>query len=290
MPLPKQPEDPKDKWWNEWPLEGPENRLAVIITNVLSKSPRLIGWDDERIERRAMKALSDATGGEVTELSEFHFGPKKEEIEKFTFGLRSIVSDEITKRFLKIEVTQEGDKKKTLEDVGGHLFLEQTAEPSSIRETELYRLALTNLQWQRDNYLVGKDYAEQRKTQRYMEQDVSVEKTALNGGLFPYKIPVDATALGNVQLAALGSWFIPSKAVHYSLLPIVLDLPLGSSFVPILKATANLIPLFQGNLDLVLKRQILSILNNQEWRNLIKTSTKGYIANTYVDASRGKQL
>ena len=181
------------------------------------------------------------------------------------------------------------DKKKTLEDVGGHVFLEQNGEETSIRETELYRLALANLQWQRDNYLVGKDYAEQRKTQRNWEQDVPVEETALSRGLFPYNIPVDATALGNVQLGALGSWFIPSKTVHYSLLPIVLDMPLGSSFVPILKATANLIPLFQGNLDLVLKRQILSILNNQHWRNLIKTSTKGYIANTYVDASRRSQ-
>jgi hypothetical protein len=293
MPKSKEPKDPKDKWWNEWPLEGPENRPAVWITKVLSKSPLLIGWDDERIERRAMEALSEAMGEEVTDLSdlpEFHFGPKKEELDNFTFGLLDIVSKEITKKFLNLEVAQEGeDKKKTLEEVGGQVFVEETTEPGTIRDTELYKLALGNLQWQRDNYLVGKDYADQRKSQRNLDQDVPVEQTALDGGLYPYKIPFNATALGNIQLTGLGSWFIPSKAVHNSLLPLVVALPSGLLHIPILRATADLIPLSQGNVDLAVKNQLLWIFDNQQWRDVIKSSTKGYITNTYVDASTTKQ-
>ena len=281
----KPPIDEKDKWWNEWPLEGPENRWAVIITKVLSKSTRIIGWDDERIERRALQARAQSLGKKVEDLDDSDIP------DTFSFGFQERVSELIIKRLLNIEIAS-GDgkdgKRLTLRDVGGEVFVEKSVPPEEIRKTELYKLALNNVQWQRDNYLVGKEYADHRTQQRNLGSDVSVEQTALDRGLFPYQIPFDATALGNIQLAALGDWFIPSNAVHYSILPMVLALPLGSMYVPILRASTNLIPLSQGNLDNVLKRQIMWILQNQEWRDLIKSSTKGYIANTYVDASRTK--
>jgi hypothetical protein len=292
------------KWWNEWPLPGPTNRPAVWITKVLSKSPLLIGWDDERIERRAMTALAKASGKEVSELTDedFKIGPDKAEFDQFTFGLMGIVSEEITKRLLNLEVDDEDaglSRKRTLKDVGGRIFVDNAEEPNSIKDTELYKLALRNLQWQRDNYLVGKDYANQRKQQRKgggmmtgdeAESDsgpftpiVPIEQRALDSGLSPYQIPFDATAYGNIQLTGLASWFIPSPTVHYSLLPIVVALPLGPLFQPILQATANLIPLSQSNLDILVKDQLLWFLDNSEWRQVIKSNTKGYIANTYVD-------
>jgi hypothetical protein len=286
MPSGKKPIDEDDKWWNEWPLEGPENRWAVFITNVLSKSTRIIGWDDERIERRAMQGLAEALGKKVEDLTDADIP------DKISFGLQNMIAEDLTKTFLNIDITTAIDKngkKVARRDGGGEGCNEKTLEPSDIRKTELYKIALNNLQWQRDNYLVGKDYADQREQLRRLGSDVSLEQKALDRRMMPRQIPFYDTALGNIQLSALGSWFIPSNAVHYSVLPMVLDLPLGPMYVPTLRATANLIPLSQGNLDKVLKMQIMWILKNQEWRDLIKSSTKGYIVNTYVDVSRTKR-
>jgi hypothetical protein len=303
--------DNEPKWWNEWPLPGPTNRPAVWITKVLSKSPLIIGWDDERMERRAMAALAKASGKQVSELTDEDFqilptatdtNNVKAEFNHFTFGLMGIVSEEITKRLLNLEVDDEDaglSRKRTLKDVGGRIFVDNAEEPNAIKDTELYKLALRNLQWQRDNYLVGKTYADQRKQQRKgggmvtgdepssdsgsFRPIVPIEQRALDSGLSPYQIPFDATAYGNIQLTGLASWFIPSQTVHYSLLPIVVGLPLGPLFQPILQATANLIPLSQSNLDFLVKDQLLWFLDNSEWRQVIKSNTKGYIANTYVD-------
>ena len=136
--------------------------------------------------------------------------------DKFTFGLQERVSEYVTKRFLNIEIPS-GDgkdgKRVTLRDVGGEKFVEKSLEPSEIRNTELYKLALNNMQWQRDNYLVGKEYADHRRQQRNVGSDVSVAQAVLDQGIFPYRIPFDATALGNIQLSALGGWFIPSSEI-----------------------------------------------------------------------------
>jgi hypothetical protein len=69
----KQEKDQPEKWYNEYPLEGDPNRPAVVITNLLSKSPRLIGWNDEEIEQIALDANPNAGYGETEEL---HIGPK----------------------------------------------------------------------------------------------------------------------------------------------------------------------------------------------------------------------
>ena len=68
----EKPQGP-DKWFNEYPLEWDPNRLAVVITNLLSKSPRLIGWDDEEIEWIALDA--DPTAGYHDE-EDICIGPK----------------------------------------------------------------------------------------------------------------------------------------------------------------------------------------------------------------------
>ena len=94
-------------------------------------------------------------------------------------------------------------------------------------------------------------------------------------------MPYDATALGNVQLVQLGQWFIPSPVVHHSLLLLVVGLPMGALNEPILRATANLIPLSQNNLNNVMKSTILLFLKDKHWQSVINNSTKGYIANTY---------
>lgn len=288
-----------EKWFNEYPLEGDPNRPAVVITNLLSKSPRLIGWNDEEIEQIALDANPNVGYGEEEEL---HIGPKREVVNEVAFGLLGIAAKEVAKQLLQREELHEGRTQRqvnndaeedTLEsvekaalDAVSELSADSNNEESSttMRNTELYQLALRSLLWQRDNYLVGRDYADERSALRRKQKQLLQNHQLDTLVDLPFsRMPFDATALGNLQLVRLGSWFIPSPVVHRSLLPIVVGLPSGPLNEPILRATANLIPMSQNNLDNVMKSRILWFLKDERWRSVIKNSTKGYIANTYRD-------
>ena len=41
-----------------------------------------------------------------------------------------------------------------------------------MRDTELYKVALRSMLWQRDNYLVGGDYADERSAQRRKQKQM----------------------------------------------------------------------------------------------------------------------
>jgi len=285
---------PKEKWYNEYPLEGDPNRPAVAMTNLLSKSPRMIGWNDEEIEQIALDANPNVGYGDDEEV---HIGPKREVVNKVAFGLLGIAAKEVTKRLLQREELHEGrnqtEEEDTIESVEraaigaavSGLSADRSTGSTTMRDTELYKLALRSMLWQRDNYLVGRDYADERSAQRRKQkQMLETHQLDVSVALPFSRIPYDATALGNIQLARLGSWFIPSQTVHRALLPIVVGLPNGPLNEPILRATANLIPMSQSNLDNVVKSRILWFLKDEKWRTVIKNSTNGYIAKTYRDS------
>lgn len=304
--------DQTQHWANPYPLEGDPHRPAVIITNLLSKSPRLIGWNDERIEQRALAAYPDI---DEEEIKEFHIGPKREVVNEVAFGLLGIATKEITKQLMNMEenkerarseeeaikLVQRGEEaspnpnnelvkgsKKAGADNATIAGVDTPHDAPTIRDSELYQLALRSLLFQRDNYLVGKDYADQRNAQRRHQQRLhSVAPFRPSLHLPLSRMPDDATALGNLQIGGLLQWFIPSPTVHRALLPIVVGLPTGALNEPILRAVANLIPLAQPNLDNVVKERIIWFLKDEHWRGVIKNSTKGYIANTYRDSPQG---
>lgn len=299
-------ENETEKWWNEYPLDGDPKRPAVILTNLLSKSPRLIGWDDERIERRARAALPK--GADVEEEEEIHLGPKREVVNEVAFGLLSIAAKEVTKHLLQREGTQDGAEledgadssrqpevslspgvnETQVEETGAELMnVVRTKDEQTIRETELYKLALRSLQWQRDNYLVGRSYADERKAERRRHLTLLTIQPNITLGLPLYPLPYDGTALGNQQIVRLGQWFIPSPIVHRALLPLVVGLPFGQLNQPIRRATVNLIPMSQANLDYVIKSRLLWFLKDDNMRNVMKHSTHNYIANTYRDSASG---
>jgi hypothetical protein len=312
MSSPRTPKDPKDKWWNEYPLEGDPRRPAVIFTNLMSKSPRLIGWNDERIERRALEALAESKAknqdtSTTSTPSEISFVGQKEEeeVKEVSFGLLNVVANKVTQHLLNLEVKGEGttdtadeknkagneEEKGTMAQSGKKvpqpLFGDKNTRVT-MRDTELYKLALRSVEWQRDNYLVGQDYADRRRRERRQdEQDLSPElKTQLPPDFRYRNILYDSTALGNQQLAGLFSWFIPSPVVHQQALGLVLSLPSGPLNEPILKATVNLVPMAQTPLDTVVKNSILWFLKDDHWKDVIKRSAHGYIAQTYRDSPR----
>ena len=139
------------------------------------------------------------------------------------------------------------------------------------RGTPLYKSTLHALQWQRDNYLMGPDYADKRKAVREIRPNF----------LFLPRINYvksDPKAFGNIQLAHLGSWFIPSPAVKKALMPIVLDQPRGSLYKPAQRGIVGLIDSQQSNMDALVKQSVLDLLEQERLRHLVMNSTKGYIA------------
>jgi hypothetical protein len=145
---------------------------------------------------------------------------------------------------------------------------------AELKETKLFKSTYELLQWQRDNYLVGFEYANWIKKHRIKYPDRVTDA------------PYDKTALGHQQIAGLLAWFIPTDTVRQALLPIVVDLPDKVLFPIARDATVSLIASQQANLDSIIKTSLISLLKNEQNREAIKNSTQGYISTTYRDSEQ----
>jgi hypothetical protein len=155
-------------------------------------------------------------------------------------------------------------------------------DPATVRTLPFYTTTLRAIQYQRDAYLVGPDYAEER---RHEKEDYLAPPPVLG------QMPYDATALGSMQIANLGSWFLPSATVKEALLPIVVSLPSGALKETIVLGVVNAIPLAQPIVDQAVKSSVLDFIQNPYWREVIKNRTKGFIGRRENnDSNKGHEL
>jgi hypothetical protein len=160
----------------------------------------------------------------------------------------------------------------------------------SLRETALFREAYKGIQWQRDNYVVGREYANwQRKerSRRLYGDDADGgggrrrHRTAPQSYAAADEIPYDETALAHAQLARLAAPFLVSGTVRTALLGPVVVPAIGGPLYPVARhGLVSLIESQRDNLHSVLKDQILQFLNDPENRASIKNSTKGLMSTT----------
>ncbi|GAX10217.1 hypothetical protein FisN_3Lh414 [Fistulifera solaris] len=146
-------------------------------------------------------------------------------------------------------------------------------EPNMIRKTKLFQSAYKAIQWQRDNYLAGTEYANWRKSEREKER----ERPIWHRNILVADIPYDPTALGHVQFSKLAVDFLPSEAMQNAILPLIVGLPMGPIFPLALSSVLSLIPSQQTRLDHVVKSSILTYLDNPANRVAIKNTTQGFI-------------
>jgi hypothetical protein len=160
-------------------------------------------------------------------------------------------------------------------------------DPIGLRQTPLYKGALQLLQYQRDNYLVGTEYADWRKRDRQRQENQPfytpasiLRRNSILTDL--WDIPYDATALGHGHVANLASGFIPTSTVRNVLVPVLIDLvqPKSPLYRLIQETTSNVIVGQQSNLEQTIKNQMLQFLNNPKNREAIKSSTKGMLIRT----------
>jgi hypothetical protein len=151
-------------------------------------------------------------------------------------------------------------------------------DSEALRRTALFKEAYKGIQWQRDNYLVGGDYANWRRKERYRLD--GPRRTVQS---FVHEMQYDETAQGHGQVAKLAASFIPSDTVRDALLPVVVPL-ISSQLYPISRqGLCHLIDSQHDNLHHFLKSQILQFINSPENRASIKNSTNGLISTSYLD-------
>ena len=154
-------------------------------------------------------------------------------------------------------------------------------DPMALRQSALYNSTLQLLQWQRDNYLVGNEYAEWRRNDRLRRH--KQQRYLQNIAVTNYDIPYNQATICHHHISSLASDFIPSGTVRNLLTPIVTGLfanDTGVLFDPIKQSTINLILDQQNLLEGTIKNQLLQLLDNPRNRDAIKDSTQGIIIQT----------
>lgn len=142
-----------------------------------------------------------------------------------------------------------------------------------LRQTALYKEAYKGIQWQRDNYLVGREYANWRVKERYR-----LDHATRSIQSFVHEIQFDDTALAHPQFAGLAASFLPSETIKAALLPLIVPVVENQLYPLAQQGVVQLIEGQQDNLHNALKGQILQFLDNPQNRANIKSSTRGYIS------------
>lgn len=187
----------------------------------------------------------------------------------------------------KGDVEHETSPSNQIDEILSQVDKQIPHDPIALRQTSLYKGALQVLQWQRDNYLVGTEYADWRKNDRQRQQDHLFHSPDVES----YYISYDDKALGHNQIAQVASDFIPTSTVKNALTPVVTELfaPEGALYDPIKNALAGVILGQQNNLEQTIKNQMLHFLDNPQNREAMKNSTQGMlIQTTKTDSQRKK--
>eukprot|EP00531_Pseudo-nitzschia_arenysensis_P008011 CAMPEP_0116152294 /NCGR_PEP_ID=MMETSP0329-20121206/20571_1 /TAXON_ID=697910 /ORGANISM="Pseudo-nitzschia arenysensis, Strain B593" /LENGTH=238 /DNA_ID=CAMNT_0003648999 /DNA_START=115 /DNA_END=831 /DNA_ORIENTATION=+ len=149
-------------------------------------------------------------------------------------------------------------------------------DKESVREKlPFYDSTIDTLKQHRDTYLLGANYKKQQQEQQQQNTKRFVFPLALGSSQNNApKLPLDSTALGYTQIVHIGSWFVPSKTIKESLLPIVVSLPSGALRGTITSTVTNAIPLAQPPLDNAMKNAVMGVIRDPQIRDMIKSRTQ----------------
>mmetsp|Transcript_21867 Transcript_21867/g.45510 ORF Transcript_21867/g.45510 Transcript_21867/m.45510 type:complete len:298 (+) Transcript_21867:61-954(+) len=176
--------------------------------------------------------------------------------------------------------------------------------------SETYKNIYSMVQWYRDSYIVGTEFADQRSAQQ--EGDVNGTTTRQNekkGSMQPSihrhqtfsfrgsyfednrlsqqnqnqasnNIPLSKfTGLGYPYLVSYAQGYIPSQDVVKLLRPSAMWLvSRDGPLLPVAtRSMAQTIPLAQSSLDWVMRENLLWVLKNEEWKDFAKGITTKYV-------------
>jgi len=167
------------------------------------------------------------------------------------------------------------------------------------KDSDTYQNIFSTVQWYRDSFLIGSDYADKRSIERSNEKESTEEKN--NHQLFSigkhYKneekkniIPNSDpdTAYAHTLLLSAGENYLNSIAAVDLLRPYAtwIASSSGPMYNTAVRSMASTIPLAQSSCDWAMKENVIWVLKDEEWREFAKSITTTYVDKSFPDASK----
>mmetsp|Transcript_5496 Transcript_5496/g.9987 ORF Transcript_5496/g.9987 Transcript_5496/m.9987 type:complete len:273 (-) Transcript_5496:198-1016(-) len=161
------------------------------------------------------------------------------------------------------------------------------------KDSDTYRNIYSTVQWYRDSFLVGSDYANQRNAEQTGARlDGKMQRsgeTVINGikidkeSATPKVDP--STSMGHPLLLSAAQNYLHSIAavdlLHpYATWVVSKDGPL---LEPATQSLAQSIPLGQSSCDWAMRENMLWVLKDEEWKEFAKSITTTYVDRSYKD-------
>jgi len=170
------------------------------------------------------------------------------------------------------------------------------------KDSDTYQNIFATIQWYRDSFLIGSDYADKRSVERSREKEV-IEKEKNTHQLFsigkqnkneekniiPNSDP--DTAYAHTLLLSAGENYLKSIAAVDLLRPYAtwIASSSGPMYNTAVRSMASTIPLAQSSCDWAMKENVIWVLKDEEWREFAKSITTTYVDKSFTDTSKSNR-
>lgn len=175
------------------------------------------------------------------------------------------------------------------------------------KESETYKNIFSMVQWYRDSFFVGPEFADRRSSEKQRQNinplgynenkfaeisnkmfNHNISYKSLFGRGYMNPKPSEFTGLGHPYLTDYASWYITSNYAVDLLRPTTMWLASkdGPMLQPATQSLASTIPLFQETADDAAISNMLWLLKDQEWKDWAKSLTTQEINTQFMDRSQ----
>lgn len=174
------------------------------------------------------------------------------------------------------------------------------------KDSETYKSIYGMVEWYRDSYLVGEEFADRRNDEKNKKVSIRTFNTLgydpkkfaeISNKILNHNIsslferhhinpkPSEFTGLGYPFLTDYAEWYIKSNYVIDLLRPTATWLASkdGPMFQPALQSLAGTIPMMQESTNDAMRYNVLWILQDQEWKDWAKSLTTQYVYKSRKD-------
>lgn len=156
------------------------------------------------------------------------------------------------------------------------------------KDSDTYRNIISTVEWYRDSFLIGSEFADQRNARRKAERE-NADKLQMMGVNAPYvhesSIPKcdPSAATCHPLLLSAGESYIRSIAAvdllrPYATWAVSTDGPMSATAT---QSMAQSILLGQSSCDWAMRENLLWVLKDEEWREFAKNITSKYVDRSY---------
>ena len=175
------------------------------------------------------------------------------------------------------------------------------------KDSETYKGIYSMVEWYRDSYLVGEEFADRRKDEKNKKVSIRTFNTLgydpkkfaeISNKIFNHNItslferqhniypkPSEFTGLGYPFLTDYVEWYVKSNYAIDLLRPTATWLAStdGPMFQPALQSLAGTIPMMQETTNDAMRYNILWMLQDKEWKDWAKSLTTQYVYRSRED-------